>query len=255
MSKRVLLAGFFLAVSLAFVQPAFVQLAFAQSDRATPDYRHRFRIRRAGWISSVPVQAKNSATGVVYDGATSTTGNYTISQLPVGGYEISVAAPGFKKYTRAGLTVRSKAQVPSGGHHSRTGRVDGIRHRYSSRVPVEHGDRRRSARRSRGSAGRASSAWNRRQPSWQRRHTQPQRHGEPDPGHVLYRKLRGPGEWRSGCTQSFRIDGQDAHPTPARPAWPRKPSRAWTQSRRSLFKPAIMPRNTGKWAVGCSMSP
>ena len=56
-------------------------------------------------IANAPVQAKNSVTGVVYEGATSNTGNYTISQLPAGSYEISMSAPGFKKYTRAGLTV------------------------------------------------------------------------------------------------------------------------------------------------------
>jgi hypothetical protein len=93
MSKRTFIVGLFLAVSVAF----------SQSDRAT--ITGTVTDSTGAVISSVPIQAKNSETGIVYDGATSTTGNYTISQLPVGTYEISMSAPGFKKYTRAGLTV------------------------------------------------------------------------------------------------------------------------------------------------------
>src|SRR5262249_18439165 len=52
------------------------------------------------------VEARNTATGAVYPVATSQTGNYTISQLPVGTYEINVIVPGFKKYTRSNLTIQ-----------------------------------------------------------------------------------------------------------------------------------------------------
>ena len=45
------------------------------------------------------------ATGAVYPAASSATGNYTIAQLPVGTYELSVTVPGFKKYVRTGITV------------------------------------------------------------------------------------------------------------------------------------------------------
>jgi len=93
MKKRVFIFGLF------FIATA----AFPQSDRGT--ITGTVTDSTGAVISSVPLQAKNSETGVVYDGATSTTGNYTISQLPAGPYEISLSAPGFKKYTRAGLTV------------------------------------------------------------------------------------------------------------------------------------------------------
>ena len=33
------------------------------------------------------------------------TGNFTIAQLPVGTYELSVSVPGFKKYVRTGIIV------------------------------------------------------------------------------------------------------------------------------------------------------
>jgi hypothetical protein len=93
MKIRVLLSGLFFVASMAF----------AQSDRGT--ITGTVTDSSGAVIASVPLQAKNTVTGVAYDGATSTTGNYTISELPAGSYEISLSAPGFKKYTRSGLTV------------------------------------------------------------------------------------------------------------------------------------------------------
>ncbi len=58
-------------------------------------------------VPNAPVEAKNSATGAVYPAASSATGNYTISQLPLGTYELSVTVPGFKKYVRTGITVEA----------------------------------------------------------------------------------------------------------------------------------------------------
>ena len=71
-----------------------------RSKRSRHHHRNRYRFDGAV-IPNAPVQAKNAVTGVVYDGATSSTGNYTISQLPVGSYQISVSAPGFKNIRRA----------------------------------------------------------------------------------------------------------------------------------------------------------
>ena len=56
-------------------------------------------------VPGAPIQAKNVETGAVYDATTSTTGNYTFSQLPVGTYEVVVSVAGFKKYTRNSLAV------------------------------------------------------------------------------------------------------------------------------------------------------
>ena len=58
-----------------------------------------------------PIQTKNVETGAVYDATTSTTGNYTFSQLPVGTYEVVVSVAGFKKYTRNSLVVEVAAIV------------------------------------------------------------------------------------------------------------------------------------------------
>jgi hypothetical protein len=62
-------------------------------------------------VAGAPIQTKNVETGAVYDVTTSTTGNYTFSQLPVGTYEVVVSVPGFKKYTRNSLVVEVAAVV------------------------------------------------------------------------------------------------------------------------------------------------
>jgi hypothetical protein len=58
-------------------------------------------------VAGAPVQIKNVDTGVVYSGASSTTGNYTISDLPVGKYSITVTVQGFKAYTHTNLAVEA----------------------------------------------------------------------------------------------------------------------------------------------------
>src|ERR1051326_8056429 len=77
--------------------------ALAQSDRGT--ITGTVSDPAGAVVAGAPIQAKNVDTGVVYEGATSTTGNYTIPQLPAGNYEISVAVPGFKRYIRSSLPV------------------------------------------------------------------------------------------------------------------------------------------------------
>ncbi|HEY4359770.1 MAG TPA: TonB-dependent receptor [Bryobacteraceae bacterium] len=57
-------------------------------------------------VANAPVQARNSATGVIVPAATSATGNYTLADLPAGTYEINVAMSGFKKYIQTGITVQ-----------------------------------------------------------------------------------------------------------------------------------------------------
>ncbi|MBV8844482.1 MAG: TonB-dependent receptor [Bryobacterales bacterium] len=57
-------------------------------------------------VPNAPVQARHTESGVVYQGATSATGNYTFSELPAGTYEIEASVPGFKKYIRTGITVQ-----------------------------------------------------------------------------------------------------------------------------------------------------
>ncbi|MBV8731165.1 MAG: carboxypeptidase regulatory-like domain-containing protein, partial [Acidobacteriia bacterium] len=58
-------------------------------------------------IPNAAVEAKNTATGAVYTAAASGTGNYTIAQLPIGTYDLSVSVTGFKRYVRSGIMVEA----------------------------------------------------------------------------------------------------------------------------------------------------
>src|SRR4051812_38602885 len=62
-------------------------------------------------VPNVPVQVKNVDSGTIYEGGSSGTGNFTIPQLPVGTYELTVTAPGFKKYVRPGIPVSAAVTV------------------------------------------------------------------------------------------------------------------------------------------------
>jgi hypothetical protein len=57
-------------------------------------------------VPNASIEAKNSASGQTYTAGTTGTGNYTLSSLPAGSYDISVSASGFKKYLRPGITVQ-----------------------------------------------------------------------------------------------------------------------------------------------------
>ena len=46
-------------------------------------------------IASAPVEVRNTETGQLYATQSSATGNYTVPQLPVGRYELTVTVPGF----------------------------------------------------------------------------------------------------------------------------------------------------------------
>jgi hypothetical protein len=57
-------------------------------------------------VAGANISAKNSNTGVVFPAASSTTGNYTLAQLPPGTYELNVKVQGFKDYTHKNLQVQ-----------------------------------------------------------------------------------------------------------------------------------------------------
>ncbi|HSP68331.1 MAG TPA: TonB-dependent receptor [Bryobacteraceae bacterium] len=85
----------------------FALSIFPQSDRGT--ITGTVSDPAGAVVASVPVEARSTTTGLVYAAATSGTGNYTISQLPVGAYDITVTAPGFKKAVRPGIEVSAFA--------------------------------------------------------------------------------------------------------------------------------------------------
>jgi hypothetical protein len=77
--------------------------ALAQSDRGT--ITGTVSDPAGAVVADATVEARNAATDGVYQAATTTTGNYTLSQLPVGSYALTVSVPGFKTYVRSGITV------------------------------------------------------------------------------------------------------------------------------------------------------
>src|SRR5215472_6084410 len=83
--------------------------AFAQSDRGT--ITGTVSDPAGAVVAAAAVEARNVATGAVYPVASSTTGNYTIAQLPAGAYDLTVTVMGFKKFIRTGLTVEVAATL------------------------------------------------------------------------------------------------------------------------------------------------
>jgi len=90
-----------LAVCLTFL---FAVAAFAQGDRGT--ITGTVTDPAGAVIANAAVEARNTATGTVYQAATTETGNYTLAELPFGPYEVSVTVAGFKRYVRQNLTVQ-----------------------------------------------------------------------------------------------------------------------------------------------------
>ncbi len=56
-------------------------------------------------VAAAAVEARNTETGLNYTAASSSAGNYTISDLPVGTYVVTVKVQGFKTYTHTNVAV------------------------------------------------------------------------------------------------------------------------------------------------------
>ena len=76
--------------------------AFAQSDRGT--ITGTIADPAGAVVANAPVQVRNLETGALYQVGSSATGNYVV-QVPAGSYELSIAAPGFKKFVRQNIAV------------------------------------------------------------------------------------------------------------------------------------------------------
>ncbi|MBZ5579934.1 MAG: TonB-dependent receptor [Acidobacteriia bacterium] len=56
-------------------------------------------------IAGATVQVKSVDTGALYQGASTSTGNYAVPNLPVGNYTLTATAPGFKTYTHTNFAL------------------------------------------------------------------------------------------------------------------------------------------------------
>src|SRR5690242_17009921 len=56
-------------------------------------------------VAGVAVEARSAQTGAVYTAASTSAGNYTVPNLPVGTYVLTAKASGFKTYTHSNLAL------------------------------------------------------------------------------------------------------------------------------------------------------
>jgi len=82
-----------------------VLAAFAQTDRGA--ITGTVSDPGGAVVPNAPIEVKNTETGAVYQVATSDTGNYTLAQMPIGTYELTITVPGFKKFVRQNITVQA----------------------------------------------------------------------------------------------------------------------------------------------------
>jgi hypothetical protein len=77
--------------------------AFGQGDRGT--VTGTISDPAGAVVPNAAVELRNQATDVKFSAGASGTGNYTLANVPVGTYELSVTASGFKRYVRPGIIV------------------------------------------------------------------------------------------------------------------------------------------------------
>src|SRR5580692_7572653 len=82
----------------------FASTVFAQSDRGI--ITGTVTDTTGAVVANVAIEARQLETGAVFPTATTSTGSYTLTELPVGPYEITATVAGFKKYVRTGVTVQ-----------------------------------------------------------------------------------------------------------------------------------------------------
>jgi len=56
-------------------------------------------------VANAALEARNTETGAVFAAVSTNTGNYSISQLPIGNYVVTAKLQGFKTYTHTNLAI------------------------------------------------------------------------------------------------------------------------------------------------------
>src|SRR5947209_197920 len=97
-------------LTLALCSALFSAILFGQAGTGT--ITGEVRDPAGAVVPNTPVEVRNAETNVAYPAQSTGTGAYTVTQLPPGKYSVSVAAAGFKKLTRAGITVDAGQTLP-----------------------------------------------------------------------------------------------------------------------------------------------
>ena len=94
--NRILLAALLLSASLGFGQTGLATVTGTIADAT------------GAVMANAPVEVKNRDNGQVFQAASSATGNYTVSQLPIGDYDLTVTVPGFKSYAHTNFHIAAQ---------------------------------------------------------------------------------------------------------------------------------------------------
>ncbi len=84
---------------------SFSFLVFGQSEVGTTGLNGTVTDPFGAMVSNVKITARNSGTGFVRETQTTAAGLYSLTQLPVGAYELTVAASGFKVLSIPGINL------------------------------------------------------------------------------------------------------------------------------------------------------
>src|SRR5712671_4808409 len=100
----------FTFISLAFVA-AFFTPALLHSQTVSGTILGIVQDQQGGAIGKAEISARSLDTGAVRKVTSEDNGEYRITSIPAGAYEVSVTAPGFKTEVRSGLAVTVGADV------------------------------------------------------------------------------------------------------------------------------------------------
>src|ERR1700730_482463 len=80
-------------------------LSAAVAEQITGNIRGTVADARGAGVQSATVTAKQSETGLTRTATTDHSGHYLLVELPVGHYQLEVAAKGFQKYLQEGISL------------------------------------------------------------------------------------------------------------------------------------------------------
>jgi hypothetical protein len=95
-----------LSTAIVFVLPAFF-ISAATVSAQNGSIQGTVSDPVGASVAKAPVEAKNAATGKVYKAASTSTGGYSLMDLPAGKYDVMVNIPGLKGFMRKDVSVEA----------------------------------------------------------------------------------------------------------------------------------------------------